>query len=566
MNKTFLKGVSILLGIAAVMGCKRHNTESPSPFKGVWEGPMTVSKMGTTVKLVNMTGSTAEFYEMAYSLTEGYSVKSKQVGEVNFVDGGADLGNFTVTLDGEERTFASDGGSVIYSLDGQSQYVLTSNTMDYYRSLSYGQSLLPADKEYVGPSAYSALPLMAVESFSADFNWLEFLEWAGKTAATTAWGKGVGVLLDMLFPPSGSTTTLDDLLDKMNSITEQLNQMTLLYKNTTYEAKLNERSKYVSELTNYNSEYYIRLGNAKTEADVATIIKDWASHSVGGNPVYVQGLNFIDFLLNTVIEQRDIYNMYDLYTFNTTAWEGEGYAIREALRASDIAVAAQNLYLTQLYQTLRTDVDDVSKSKILDNNIKKFEQFSEYIKKNPVEHHDDKVICQIAGNHFVMDIANFSIVTAGLYQNPSWSPIPRKWIEYDDDLDFIYGPNKIECYNKSLTPDEVKKILDYYAGTDLTLAQILRTKAGCKINIATLPGQELIVTLQSKPYSADKAVVGLDNSVDYYAKLSSEVGPKSVGRGYFEVKGSMYNWYLQFVRWEQFTGNQIWIRTNVLER
>ena len=566
MNKTFLKGVSILLGIAAVMGCKRHNTESPSPFTGVWEGPMTVSKMGTTVKLVNMTGSTAEFYEMAYSLTEGYSVKSKQVGEVNFVDGGADLGDFTVTLDGEQYTFASDGGSVIYSLDGQSQYVLTSNTMDHYRSLSYGQSLLPADKEYVGPSAYSALPLMAVESFSADFNWLEFLEWAGKTAATTAWGKGVGVLLDMLFPPSGSTTTLDDLLDKMNSITEQLNQMTLLYKNTTYEAKLNERSKYVSELTNYNSEYYIRLGNAKTEADVSAIILDWASHSVGGNPVYVQGLNFIDFLLNTVIEQRDIYNMYDLYTFNTTAWEGEGYAVREALRASDIAVAAQNLYLTQLYQTLRTDVDDVSKSKILDNNIKKFELFSDYIKKNPVEHHDDKVICQIAGNHFVMDIANFSIVTAGLYQNPSWSPIPRKWIEYDDDLDFIYGPNKIECYNKSLTPDEVKKILDYYAGTDLTLAQILRTKAGCKINIATLPGQELIVTLQSKPYSADKAVVGLDNSVDYYAKLSSEVGPKSVGRGYFEVKGSMYNWYLQFVRWEQFTGNQIWIRTNVLER
>ena len=567
MNKTFLKGVSILLGIAAVMGCKRHNTESPSPFKGVWEGPMTITETGTNVKLVNVTGSTAEFYEMEYSLTEGYNVKSKQVSDVKIVsDAKNNSKNFVVTLDGEQYTFASDGGSVIYSTDGKSQYALTANTIDYYKSFNYGPSLLPEDKEFVGPRAYSEMQLTSTVSLSADFDWLDFLEWAGKTAASTAWGKGVGVLLDMLFPPSGSTTTLDDLLDMMNSITEQLNQMTLLYKNTTYEAKLNERSKYVSELTNYNSEYYIRLSNAKTEEDVATIIKDWASHNVGGNPPYVQGLNFIDFLLNTVIEQRDIYNMYDLYTFNTTAWEGEGYAVREALRASDIAVAAQNLYLTQLYHMLREDIDESSKATILDKNIKRFEQFSEYIKNNPVEHHDDKVICQIADNHFVMDVANFSIVTSGMYKNPYWSPIPRKWIEYSDDMDFIYGPNKIECYNKSLTPGEAKKILDYYAGTDLTFAQILRTKAGCKISIATLPDQELIVTLQSNGYSADKNVVGLDSSVGYYAKSSSEIGPKSVGRGYFEVKGSFYSWYLEFVRWENFIDNQVWIRTTVLER
>ncbi len=564
MHKTFIKkGVSVLLGIAAIMGCERHNADSESLLNGVWEGPMRVTETGTTVKILNVTGSTAEFYDMYYSLSNGYTVKSKKVSDMDFISGN-DTHNFAVCLDGKEYTFSSDGASVIYSADGTSQYVSTSNTMDYYKSFIYSPFLVARDKEFVGPSTYSE-PLLTAESLTADFNWLEFLEWAGKTAATTAWGKGVSVLLDMLFPPTGETTTLDELLGKMNAITDQLNQMTLLYKNTTYEAKLNERSKYVSELTNYNSEYYVRLGNAKTEEDVSKIITEWASHTVGGNPVYVQGLNFIDFLLNTVIEQRDIFNMYDLYTYNTTAWENEGYAVREALRAGDIAVAAENLYLTQLYYTLRTDLDENSKKIILDNNINKFNIFTEYVKNRPVEHHDDRVICQIAGCHFAMDAVNYDVVLSGTYKNPYWYSIPCKWIEYDSDLDFIYGPNKIENYNKSLTADEARKILDYYSGTELTLSQILR-KAGFKFNMATRPEQTLILTLQSGAYSADKEIVGLDNSVYYNAKSSGEVGPKYLGKGYFEVKGNIYTWYLQFVRWTSFDDNQIWIRTKVVER
>ncbi len=565
MNKTFLKtGVSILLGIAAVVGCEPHDTDSPSLSDGVWEGPMTITESGTSVKLLNVTGSTAEFYDMSFSLANGYTTKSKKVSDLKFVSGDDNSRNFVVTLDGNEYTFASYGDSVIYSADGKSQYTLISNTIEYYKPFNDSPFLLTTDKEYVGPSAYVE-PSLTSASLTAGFNWLEFLEWAGKTAATTAWGKGVGALLDMLFPPSGSTTTLDELLDKMNAITDQLNQMTLLYKNTTYEAKLNERSKYVSELTNYNEAYYVRLSNAKTEEEVAKIIEEWSRNTVGGNPVYVQGLNFIDFLLNTVIEQRDIFNMYDLYTYNTTAWESEGYAVREALRAGDIAVAAQNLYLTQLYYTLKTDIDDNSKKTILEKNIKKFDTFTEYIKNRPVEHHDDRLICQIAGCHFVMDAVNYEIVLSGQYRNPSWCSIPHTWIEYESDLEFIYGPNKIEHYNRSLTTDEVKKILDYYNGSDLNLLQIFRN-AGFKYSVATRPDQTVILTLQSKGYSADKEIVGLDSSVNYTAKSSSEVGPKYVGKGFFEVKGTIYTWYLQLTRWVTFDDNQIWIRTNVLER
>lgn len=188
------------------------------------------------------------------------------------------------------------------------------------------------------------------------------------------------------------------------------------------------------------------------------------------------------------------------------------------------------------------------------------------MKNRPVERHNDKVICQIPGTHFVMDAVNFKYMTSGNYRNPTWFSIPRKWIEYSDDLDFIYGPDKIENYNKSLTPNEVKNILDYYSGSDLTLSEIFKTKAGCRMSIAPLPNQTFILTLQSQGYSADAKVIGLDKSVNFLAKSSDEIGAQTIGRGYFEEKGSFYRWYLEFIRWETFNENQVWIRTNVLER
>lgn len=563
MKSNRLIQLSLLILASAFTACKHESHDTPVSLDGVWEGPMTINEDGTSLRVLSIDGNTAEFIDFDYTLAEGYNAVTRQSSPIDVVSRNNGCTEFEVTVDGSQMTLARKDSLILGPENNKVIFRLTKDGMDRYQATEPTESLLPEEIIFSGPESH----LMAMDSGvldAFDFNWMEFLEWAVKTAGTTAYGKGVGALLDLLFPASGETTTLDDLLDKMNAITDQLNQMTLLYKNTTYEAKLNERSKYVSELTNYNEEYYVRLSNAKTEEEVATIISDWASHTVGGNPVYVQGLNFIDFLLNTVIEQRDIFNMYDLYTYNTTAWENEGYSVREALRAGDIAVAAENLYLTQLYYTLRTDMDEDSKKTMLDKNIEKFNLLAEYIKNRPVEHHDDKAICQIPGAHFVMDAVNFTFQGSSTYKNPSWCRIPREWMEYDDDMDFIYGPNKTECYNKSLTPDEVKHILDYYDGTGWTLAQIFILKAKCRLSM--LPLQTIILTLQSKGYSADAKVIGLNQSVDFYAKSSSEIGPKSVGKGYFETKGSFYYWYLEFVRWDSFNENQFWIRTNVLER
>ena len=563
MKLTKLTAIPLLIGAIAFTACKHESHDTAVSLDGVWEGPMTVTDGSTSLRVLNIDGNTAEFIDYDYSTAEGYNATAKQTSSIDIVSKKKSHTEFKVKVDGSQITLARKDSLIMGPSDNKFIYHLTKNGLDHYQPKEVEKSLLQKDAIFTGPRTFNN-QLSASELQVFNFDWLELLEWAGKTAASTAWGKGVGELLDMLFP--GDETTLDDVLSKMDAITEQLNQMTLLYKNTTYEAKLNERSKYVSELTNYNSAYYVRLSNAKTDEDVAKIIDDWASHTVGGNPVYVQGLNFIDFLLNTVIEQRDIFNMYDLYTYNTTAWENEGYSIREALRAGDIAVAAENLYLTQIYYTLNTDFDDASKKTILENNITKFNTLSDYMKKRPVERHNDKVICQIPGTHFVMDAVNFKYMTSGNYRNPTWFSIPRKWIEYSDDLDFIYGPDKVENYNKSLTPNEVKNILDYYRGSDLTLSEIFKTKAGCRMSIAPLPNQTFILTLQSQGYSADAKVIGLDKSVNFLAKSSDEIGAQTIGRGYFEEKGSFYRWYLEFVRWETFNENQVWIRTNVLER
>lgn len=71
----------------------------------------------------------------------------------------------------------------------------------------------------------------------------------------------------------------------------------------------------------------------------------------------------MDFLLTTVVEQKDIFSMYDLYTYNTTAWESQGYGIREALRKSDIAAVAEGMFLTQYYNiSVRMQQDSVPSS------------------------------------------------------------------------------------------------------------------------------------------------------------------------------------------------------------
>jgi len=561
-----------LAAASALLGCHKQETETPLPLDGVWEGPMSVSETGvTTIKILNFKdNAAAEFYDMKYSLTGGYETLSKESSAIERLNGGSQ--GFSATVGGKQLSFGREDNIIVLLGDDEESsysYHLTDNDISYYKAVNLKQSLLPNDKEFTGPRRLE-LSLQSGQQFTAgDFDWIEFLEWAGKTTATTAWGQGVGVLLDMLFPASGEGTTLDDLLGKMDEISNQLAQMTILYHNTTYEKYLNDRSKMVSELTNCNSEYFTRLGNIsakdedEAEAKVKEIVLAWSKNTVSGNPVAKQWLNYVDFLLKTVIEQRDIFNMYDLYTYNTTAWENQGYAIREALRASDIATVAQTLYLTQLYNKVRDDIDDKSREQFLTENIARFNEFSEYIKNRPVERHEDRGICQIEGAHFVMDSYPLDYPN---YHNPSWNSIPCPWSRYQSDIYFMWGPNQAENYSKALKPDEVKRILDYYEGSDRTLGEIFKEDANIKMGAWIVTASyNGVLPLQSGYYSPDWDYVGVDAAVFLKtAKSASDIKPTACGHASLGASG--WQMKLTFLKWYEYYSDYIWTRTNVLER
>ncbi len=571
-----LLAAALLIAVCAFSSCHRHSAESQTVnFDGVWEGPMTVSEDGeTSVKILSIDGDAATLYDMTYSLNNGYVTKGKQESSVYTVKGkGKTPPRVSFTFGEKSQTFTYQDGAITEAVDepevGDS-YILTENNLSYYKQMASFKSLLPHDNEFSGPRTMSLSLTASSELVDESFDWVEFLEWAGKTAATTAWGKGVGVLLDELFPATGKTTTLDDLLAKMNDISDQLTQMTVLYKNTTYEAKLNERSKYVSELMNCNSEYFTRLSNVKTdneeeaEAKVKEIVLAWAKNTVGGNPVAVQGLNYIDFLLNTVIEQKDIFNMYDLYTYNTHAWERQGYSVREALRAGDIATVAQTLYLTQLYHKVRDDIDDVSRAKILSENIVRFNKFSDYIKNRPVDRHDDMVICQIEGTHFVMKRTWFDYP---FYKNPTWCNIPCLWTRGSKVEYFMWGPNQVEYYNKAFTADEITRILEYYGGRK-NISDILLYEADCYGYLWNPFGgdqREGIIAIQSGYYSADWRCIGIDKTISYNGTSKDDIVPRYVGVAVIDGSG----WGgkdLKFYEWKEFYDNQRWVRTWIVER
>ncbi len=593
MKKTLFRAMLIIMGAAAVMGCDKQNQGTPDiaedSANGVWEGPMTIDEAGnTTVEIINIkNGEIAEFYEMGYTLENGYEVKDKETSAIGILSGDKNsLTSFVVTIDGNTVTFTREGNSLVceagtptagVSADsGEEEENLTvynrnGYDISHYKNVKLSPSLLPTDEEYAGPSKLSVSLKSTgnVEMLTAGIDWMELLVWAGKTAATTAWGKGVGVLLDMLFPAT-EDTRLDTILEKIDAISEQLAQMTILYHNTTYESYLNQRSKMISELENCNSVYFTRLSKVNTEdeaqaeAEVKVIVLDWAKNTVGGNPVWAQGFNYIDFLLKTVVEQKDIFNMYDLYTYNTTPWENMGYAIREGLRASDIAIAAQTLYLTQLYHKVREDLDDASLEKILSDNIAKFNTFSEYIMSRPVEHHDDKGICQIYGAHFVMESYPLDYPQ---YRNPSWSTIPCRWTS-DSYGYFMWGPNQAENYNKALKPEEVECIMNYYAGSDRSLGDIFKEdaniKLGAKIVTSNFNG---VVPLQGGSYSQGNNV-GVDKAIFLNtAKTADDIKPLACGEAHCEMK---YEYIvvprLYLVGWYTFNDDYNWVRTNVIER
>lgn len=544
----------LLVGVAFFASCEKEIPVDPS-LTGVWESNMTISGDKVSVKVIEIKGSTLNYYEMDHNGLN-YEFGDPITAEVQMHKSKKkEPAQFSAAIGGQNLSFYM-GTNTLCSTDSDDIYYLTSFDISHYREVKSPLGLLPTDSEYVGPSSYA--PALFQAQLTGSVDWIGLLEWATKTAATTALGKGVGALIDQLFPSGG--TSLDVVLGKLDVISSQLDQMILLYHNDTYESKLNERSKYVNDISNYNEDYFIMLSNAKTEDDIRDLIVKWATATVSGNPAYKLGENYMSFLLATVVEQRDIFNMYDLYTYNTHPWENMGYEIREGLRASDIAVVSQCLFLTQLYHMLRTDIDEASRQSILEKNVLKFNTFSSYIKSCPVERHDLMAICQIPNAHFAMDIT-FDYPN---YHNPSWCSIPCNWTRYESDVYFMWGPDQAANYAMAIKPSEMETILNFYGGSK-TVYQILNDDARCSINAYQDMGLVGTICLQSGYYSDDWRYVGLDKVIFTHAKSASEIAGRAPGLAVIDGVGFIIT-HLEFCRWSEYYSDRVWMRTYVRER
>jgi len=552
MKRAYL--IIILLGIVCFASCEKENTGKELP-DGVWESSMKISDDKVSVNVIEIKGSTMNYYEMDHNGTN-YVFGEPKTGAIETLKTKKkEPVQFNTVIAGQSRHFYIDNNTLC-STDSDEIFYRAPYDINHYSELHSPAGLIPTDKEYVGPSSFA--PTLLQTQLNAEIDWLGLLEWATKTAATTALGKGVGALIDQIFPSGG--TSLDVVLDKLNVISDQLGQMITLYHNNTYEGKLNERSKYVNDISNYNEDYYIMLSNAKTEDDLRTIIIKWATATVSGNPAYKLGEDYMSFLLTTIVEQKDIYNMYDLYTYNTHPWECMGYEVREGLRASDIAVASQCLFLTQLYHMLRTDIDETSRQSILEKNAQKFDDFAKYIKNRPVEHHDLMAVCQIPNAHFAMDV-KFDYPD---YHNPYWCTIPCKWTRYESDDYFMWGPDQASNYSMAIRPSEMEAIFNYYGGSK-TLYQILNDDAQCVITNFPALGLYGTICLQSGHYSDDWRYVGLDKVVFTTAKYASDIAGRAPGKAVIDGAG-IFSKDLQFYRWSDYYEDRVWIRTRVRER
>lgn len=540
------------------MSCDQDYTEEIAALAGVWEGSMTASGNTVAVKILNIEGQTAEVYDMSYSRT-GYEVIEKQSSSVDITKKKKQE-QITIKIDGENVNFVKEG-NILYSQDKECTFNLTDNTMDYYQKVEFGPSLLPNDKEYVGPISYE--PMLQNVKLTSDIGWENLLEWVASAAVKAVSSKATSELLDYIFRDNIQTRSLADVIDKVDAVSNQLAQMILDYKNDKYELYLNKRSQYIYEIKRHNSECYIRLSNAKDDDTRREIITEWALAPVGGCQGYEQGMNYISFLTETVVEQKDLINMYDLYVYNTTPWENLGYDIREALRESDIALAAESLFLTQLYQRYRTNIDEVSREALLKMNQQVFTDFYNYAKAHPVVYHDDYAICQIPGAHFVAVRGKHYYP---YYDNPDWCPLPAVWTRFKSDEYFIWGPNQAENYTQAYTVKEIKAILSYYKGTK-NLYQIFNDDAHMRyVNTINPSGgsQKGAIFLQSGYYSADWHRIGTDATVAFDATKPEDIVPGYVGSGIIDGDGIVAQ-TLKLIRWNWLT-DYIWPRSQVIER
>lgn len=429
---------------------------------------------------------------------------------------------------------------------------------------------------FEGPTEYvslsSEIPSLSGTSVANLYAGETIWQWIAKGLVSGSASTVARLIIQSLIQDEESKQ-LDEILSQVSLVNAQLAELINLVHNTTYEKYLNERTNaYLNPMRNLSNEYILRVKEAWQDdpESVGPIVIEWANRTVGGNPAYVEVKNFIDYLTGTVVEQKNLYQMYDMYVFNTHPWENKGYAMRENLRAGDLAVIAQSLFLTRLYYAYG-DFSETTRESLCNDLKDSFEGFKNFCDNNSVVHHDDQAICQIKGAHFTMPVA----LVARDFQDHPWMPYKTPW-EFENQESawwLVNGDTEYNCaqiYRFCMTEDEAKAIAGYYKGSTITcMAEALTQEAGCILPFSEsqMSGKKIMMQLQtdaSDPHQEDNNYyINPNKAIE--ASKDFNIGTKTIGIAWLERHGFLWmeQWFRQ---WDTYYDNQLWFRTQIISR
>ncbi len=401
-------------------------------------------------------------------------------------------------------------GSVLDFICDEQGNICTMDTVAYYRidnNLDSLQALktsprLQLSADYVGPEKdlgidLSCKPLLQGTNLTAGGAWyVEMLKFAGesfaKGAISWAGGKALETLVSCFYTDPTSQK-LEDILNQVSALNDKLNEVEQLIKKENYEFYINQRTNdFCDPLTNYSQKYSDALAEAvKAKSDstvIARILNEWHDDSNGaisgklGGPMDAAA-NYMDFLMNTLVDQTNLYQIYDIYTFNCVPWAIMGYDFRQGLRACDLALIHSNAQMAMMYASIHHWENDLIHKNDVAKLNEKYQKFLKFCDANPVDV-TDNVVCQIPGAHFVMKkdliYRNYNIPPMNWYTVGS-----RFYHDESTTADLVYygGMNMSvqQFKQKQITPNELTSIVNYYADKPSFSVQKILEQGGANV-------------------------------------------------------------------------------------
>lgn len=530
----------------------------------------------TTYMYLSVNGQTANMSEIQYEYGKGSKVIAETTATVNMLNDSV----FTITPANAEFKsveFRMKPNGSLFTADKRAFSPTKKPVKDYTFEVQSSYDILGnLSADYVGPTKPYPLAFAPssnkLQTRALSGTVIDICKWLAEKAAMSAGSTVAKEIYRDLFE-SAEQREMEKISTQIETINEDLKKFMDMYENTTYENYLNIRSiDYVSALNNYSFPYIVRLRNCNPDDtdQIRKILQDWHDKGVGGTTADTYMLNFIDFLTKTTSQGNHMYDIYDIYAFNTTPWESMGYDFREELRNADLAVIGTNTVLSILYTKYTNDYDDKSRAEILNNLTAKVEVFNKYFNEHKVERHDDLAICQIPGAHFVM---NRTLIERDYFNKP-WFPNGTDWSTDERDpstWDLGWGPKHLENYNRSMSSAELEAIKKYYANVDSinNLWDALTKDAKCS---APWAGKRTNATnymvLQGDfrtdhdsyrdyfiyPQNSCNTSKGFDNAKNY------------IGSAYLKSSYYVFISFTEFTRWATYWDDHIWFITDITSR